>query len=540
MRPCLLIAIAGSAVLLAPLSEAADKDGILHNTAESSTRFAIELYHQLIDGKPKANIAFSPLSTYSCLAMVGIGTRGESCMELSKALHLPIAGDRMDATALSAVGRQLDGNVNGSKVLSSANSLWLDTLFSVLPAFETEMSRSFGAVPNRLDFQGDPEACGRIINAWSREKTRGLIPEILPAESLRRDTRLVLCNAAFFEMDWADPFHESVTKPSVFHGAEGDMTVQLMRKIDRMRYASISGTVDIVELPCKGGSHAMHIFLPLGEGGPVEKLHALERKLTAGELKGWQKQLHSRAIDLHLPRFSVSYSEELSDSLKSLGMTSVFNLGKADFSGINGKRDIFIDKVHHKTTVEVWEDGTRAAASTAVVVEIGCARPSAPLDIRVDRPFLFTIHEIQSGRILFLGRVMVPRSPTADDVMEKRVESRTRKIAAAGKSGIMIAFKNTLFYPTVVRVLPGGPAAVDGRIKPADRLVTIWPSAGSGEGLRTLGLRLREVGDLLLGENDSDVSVLVEHDDGSREKITLTRQRYFVPRPEDTNRELNP
>lgn len=261
--------------------------------------------------------------------------------------------------------------------------------------------------PNlRLDFVGQTERARQTINSWVADNTEQKIKDLIPAGVLTRDTSLVLTNAVYFHGLWSAPFDQQATEEADFYlGADRTTRVPLMHQQKRFRYAVDDG-VQILELPYGEDDLSMVVLLPEAREG----LARLESSLSLLNLQKWLKQVSLREVIVHLPRFKTTSQFELSETLASLGMVSAFDPSRADFSGINGKRNLYISAALHKAYVDVNEEGTEAAAATGIVISRSSIAvvPEKPPVFRADHPFVFLIRDRRSDAILFLGRLLDP------------------------------------------------------------------------------------------------------------------------------------
>jgi serpin B len=252
-----------------------------------------------------------------------------------------------------------------------------------------------------LDFENAPEASRVTINDWVSEQTEDRIEDLIPQGVIDALTRLVLTNAIYFNAAWDNPFEPGLTADGTFHLLDGGkVSVPMMRQTKSLGYARDEG-VQAVELPYDGQELSMVVLLP--DAGEFE---AFENTLDAGRVDAIVKDISYRQIALSLPRFEVESDFSLVDALTAMGMPDAFT-GAADFSGMTGSRDLFIAEVVHKAFVSVDEAGTEAAAATAVVME-KMAMPEEPVEVTVDRPFVFLIRDLETGVVLFVGRVVDP------------------------------------------------------------------------------------------------------------------------------------
>jgi len=372
--------------------------------AGSVNAFACDLYGRL--SGEKGNLFLSPYSVSSALAMTWAGARGETAAEMAAALELPpgwqTAPDEAHAAFAAFSGRL---NAEGKPyAMAVANSLWGQKGYEFVPGFLALLARQYGAGLEQVDFAKNAEGARKTINAWVEKKTKDRIKDLIPPGTLQALTRLVLVNAIYFKGTWESPFEKRATRAAEFFvGAGRTVRVPTMRQTEHVRYAE-AADAQAVELPYKGGDLAMVILLPKAKGG----LAALEKGLTAETLAKRLEALEVENVAVSLPRFTMTWSAGLAKTLVAMGMARAFDGTKADFTGINaGKEPFWIAEVIHKAFVEVNEEGTEAAAATAVVMTGGAA-PAEPVEFRADHPFLFLIRDTTSGAILFMGRVADP------------------------------------------------------------------------------------------------------------------------------------
>ncbi len=378
--------------------------------AEGSNRLALDLYAQLrLRG---GNLFFSPYSIATALAMTSAGARGQTADEMARVLHCPPRPDRTHP-AFAALIRQINGDGRPRPYqLDTANALWSQQGYGFLPDFLQLTQKHYGAGLNEVDFVAATEAARLTINAWVEARTRDRIKELLKPTDVTPDTRLVLTNAVYFKGDWAIAFPAKQTREGPFHvTADRTIDVPLMQLTASFGYSD-GGSFQVLELPYRdaeaqqdfpgaSGELSMLIVLPKA----VDGLGKVEQSLTVEGLAGWRPQRWGE-VNLTLPKFRATQEFELSEALTQLGMAGAFGPG-ADFSGMTGRLDLFISKVIHQAFVDVNEQGTEAAAATAVGMTMSCM-PPPPVDFRADRPFLFLIRHNPSGAILFLGRLAEP------------------------------------------------------------------------------------------------------------------------------------
>jgi serpin B len=406
--------LAAGAGLSAAAPRAAEPADGLRGVVEGNNAFALDLYSKLQTSK--GNLFFSPYSISSAFAMTYAGASGKTAAEMAKVLHYDLPGEKLhagfsgllaDLSGRTLASRWTDDPDAGKKSfeLEIANSLWGQRGYSFQEAFLAIARKHHGAGFKEVDFGKDPEAARKLINAWVEQKTMERIKDLIAEGQVTDLTRLVLASAIYFKSSWEHPFDEGATKDAPFHLASGkSIPVPTMHQTDVfpcMEEKTFRG----IELPYKGKDLSMLVLVPKEADG----LPALERSLNTGKLAAWRAFMKRQDVGLALPKFSFSAKLDLKDTLISMGMKDAFNDKAADFSGMTGEPDLFIAFAVHKAFIAVDEKGTEAAAATAVGMALR-GPPPKPLPFRVDRPFLFLIRDNRTGSILFLGRVLDPRS----------------------------------------------------------------------------------------------------------------------------------
>jgi serpin B len=262
----------------------------------------------------------------------------------------------------------------------------------------------YGGCLNEVDFVTAAEAARKTINDWVENQTNSKIKNLIPEGVLDSMTRLVLTNAIYFKGNWARQFKKERTQNVPFTLLNGNkVDVPMMSQTADFNYIQTESFQGL-ELPYVNNELSMIILLPKNSNGLPE----LEGTVTINNLSKWLNELRKREVIVFVPKFKMTSQFGLADVLKAMGMTNAFVPDVADFSGINGKRDLFISAVIHKAYVEVNEEGTEAAAATGVVMKLTSAGPTQTPVFRADHPFLFVIRDNHSGSILFIGRVMNP------------------------------------------------------------------------------------------------------------------------------------
>ncbi|MCY3017687.1 MAG: serpin family protein [Planctomycetota bacterium] len=398
-----LIALATLATV--PIWSAAAGEGAWIGEANNS--FAADLYARL--AAQPGNLFFSPNSIETALAMTCAGARGETAAQMAKVLHLPAKDDALHKH-FGAFLKELnaDKGADGkprSFQLSAANALWGQKGYAFLPEFLDLTKTCYGAGLSELDFRTNAEGARQTINAWVEKETKDKIKDLIAPGVLSSMTRLVLTNAVYFKGTWADQFQPAATKdqPFLLGGAE-QVDCPMMHRKGGYGYKEGDGFMAL-QLPYQGGELSMIVLLP----NAMDGLPKLEKDLTSANLAAWLRGFQHGDVAVTLPRFKVTAAFMLGDALQALGMSDAFTAAAADFSGMDGKRDFSISAVIHKAFVDVNEEGTEAAAATAVVMK-GRAAPQQPKVFRADHPFVFLIRHETSGAILFMGRLANPKA----------------------------------------------------------------------------------------------------------------------------------
>jgi serpin B len=289
--------------------------------------------------------------------------------------------------------------------LRIANRLWGQQGFQFLPAFLDVIRTNFGADLGVVDFK-QAEAARKTINAWIAQQTDDKIQDLIAAGVLDEQTRLVLTNAIYFKARWTHEFGKTNTADAPFHtSASQQKGVPTMHQTHRLRYAA-ADDIQVLELPySQSGSLSMVVLLP----GKIDGLADLEKRLSADNLQKWSQDLKPRPVKVSLPKFKLASQFGLSDTLAAMGMTLAFS-AQADFSKMSSEQRLAISAVIHKAFVDVNEEGTEAAAATAVAMRAMALAPmlEEPVEFRADHPFVFFIRDNRTQSILFLGRLVKP------------------------------------------------------------------------------------------------------------------------------------
>ena len=351
----------------------------------------------------RVNFCFSPYSVSTVFAMAYAGARGGTAEEFERMFVF----DENIHASYSKLLHLIASPPAGAGELVSANSVWPQSGYRLLAPYRKILQDDYASLPTPLDFERYPERARTTINEWVVEKTRERIKDLLPAGTIDSETRMVLVNAIYLKAPWLEPFRESFTEMKPFHTRNGEVRTPTMHKREFLSYAE-NDRFRSVRIPYRQRMFSMTILLPKEEGDP-DALNTLERSLSTELIAEIDGGIQKRLVDLALPKFKVESDFELKTALRALGVQAAFVPGEADFSGINGKRNLFIGSAVHKAFIDVDENGTEAAAATAAAMtRSSMPLESTPLIFSVDRPFVFFIRDEVAGAILFLGRVDDP------------------------------------------------------------------------------------------------------------------------------------
>jgi serpin B len=383
--------------------------------ASAINNIGVDLLHQT--GRAEKNASLSPYSIETALAMTYAGTEGKTRAEMARVLHLP-DDDALVADAFAMLQTQIDELFSKSApakepmVLNVANRLFGQKGYDFRPTFLGLLKSDYNAPFEAMDFRNNSSRATKTINDWVAQQTKQHIKDLIPSGALTELTRLVLVNAVYLKVTWAEPFTEAATKPLPFHVAGSTAADVPTMYIQKSFGYEKSSDVTIVSLPYSGRDLQFLIILP----NDVNGLAKVETGLTADKLAQW-RFLPEREVRLFLPKFKLEPPTlPLGEALQKLGMTTAFDnpRGSANFDRMAPRRPndyLYISDVFHKTFVSVDEKGTEAAAATGVAMMTMSAarRPAEPVEVKVDHPFIFAIQHRASGACLFLGHVVDPR-----------------------------------------------------------------------------------------------------------------------------------
>lgn len=370
---------------------------------EGNSTFAFDMYSMI--RKEEGNVFFSPYSISAALAMTYAGARSNTAAEMQKAMHFT-PGEEQTHPAFAALSKRLEAiQTRGAVHLLTANSLWPHKNYPFLLEYLSLLKTHYGAAITPLDYEHETESSRQVINKWVEDKTQDKIKNLIRPGDLDPLTRLVLVNAIYFKGNWETRFASNKTADATFHVAPlKTVETPLMTRVHNFKYAELDD-LQIIELPYVGGELSMLVILPKEKNA----LGRIEDRFTKEALEQWMQRLSVQEVCVFLPKFKITWGTfPLNGPLKALGMVDAFSDVKACFSGMDGRLHwLYISLVLHKAFVDVNEEGTEAAAATAVVMK--ARGMPAPIPVfRADHPFLFLIQEKETGSILFMGRLTDP------------------------------------------------------------------------------------------------------------------------------------
>ncbi len=378
--------------------------------ARGNGEFAFDLYRAL--STTDGNLFFSPHSISTALAMTYAGAEGDTRDAMADTLRFPLPPERPHS-AFEALSRDLGSRTAGededSFRLNVANAVWAQEGHPFRDDYLEVVRDSYGGEVSLANFAGDPDGSRSEINRWVGRATEGKIEDLIPPDLIDVLTRMVLVNAVYFKAGWLYPFAEVFTATAPFHLLDGTTAdVDMMSTTQYFGYGSGDG-YQVVVLPYVGGEMYMAVLLP-----DLGRFQEFEERLDGGFVGQALARVSESYLALEMPRFEFDAAFRLGETLKALGMSAAFDAGAADFSGMDGlscaardKGCLYIGAVVHKAFVSVDEAGTEAAAATAVMMQTESAKP-IPVEVKVDRPFIFVIRDYATGTNLFVGRVVKP------------------------------------------------------------------------------------------------------------------------------------
>ncbi|KAF6143416.1 hypothetical protein GIB67_029585 [Kingdonia uniflora] len=382
----------------------------LQESISNQTYFSLQLAKLVISTESKdSNLVFSPLSIHVVLSLIAAGSKGKTLDQLLSVLGSK-SNEDLSSFASAIVALASDASESGGPRVSFANGFWVENSLSLKPSFSDVVHNVYRAVSNEADFQTKAIQVASEVNSWAEKETNGLVKEVLPSGSVDNTTRLIFANALYFKGAWTKKFDQSKTKDYDFHLLNGStIQVPFMTSKKDMFINAFDG-FKVLRLPYEQGEDkrcfSMHFYLPDSKDGLqalVERLnfergfldrHCPYRKVEVGEFR--------------IPRVKISFGFEASTVLKGLGLVLPFSgeEGLTEMVDSLVGQNLYVSSIFQKSFIEVNEEGTEAAAATAVLMKLMCYRE--PVNFVADHPFMFLIREDTTGVVLFIGHVLNP------------------------------------------------------------------------------------------------------------------------------------
>jgi len=375
---------------------------------EAVNFFAFNLYKEFYnDQATTGNIFNSPFSIFTALAMTYEGAKGETAQEMANVLNIEQGNDTFHKY-MQALNKYL--NENSEYNISTANAIWPSQYYSLLQDYIDIIKNFYDGEVSEVDYS-DPVAAAEKINTWVEDQTNNLIQDLVSPDVIDPIlTKLILTNAIYFKGTWMIQFDESNTTNREFTTSYDEkIDVKTMQLVDTENFFNYTETQEfqVLELPYKGNEISMIIFLPTASSELSDIINNMDKDSYLEIINSMSRQ----KVDIYLPKFEIKTPlYKINDYLKNLGIKNAFS-GNADFSGLDGIGGLFISDVLHKAYIDVNEEGTEAAAATAVVMWLTSIEPDDETQRKTfdaNHPFLFTIHQKQTNTILFMGTIENP------------------------------------------------------------------------------------------------------------------------------------
>jgi len=373
----------------------------VQSLVDSLNDFSFAFYDEIIKDE-ESNVFYSPYSIFTALSMAYEGARGNTAVEMKSILNI-LQNDSVTESSFGRLYNLLNHNIEGYTI-NTANAFWANDDYKFLDEYINLLTSYYIAEANELDFSKRVEAA-EIINTWIEEQTNDKINDMIKLDMLSKMTKLVLANAIYFKGLWEKQFDPADTYETDFEtNSLETVTVDMMSYTGEDKKFNYTETDDlkILELDYQGNETSMIIILP-----KENNITIAEKQLSKENLTNWKDSFTKTKIaTLQIPKFKLETEYTLNNILSDMGMGDAFSPGIADFSGMDGAKSLFISKVLHKAFVEVNEEGTEAAAATAIIMELTAVMD--PTTFVADHPFIFLIQQKETGAILFTGKVTDP------------------------------------------------------------------------------------------------------------------------------------
>ncbi|MDQ6777863.1 MAG: serpin family protein, partial [Actinomycetota bacterium] len=375
--------------------------GAIPAAVRSDEGLALALLGHL--GQGAGSVVFSPYSIESALSMVDAGAAGSTATEIDHVLHT--SRPATVAAGLATIDRRLTAASAAPKAprLDVANTLWVQSGLALKKPFTRTLATLFGASPQMVNFAGAPDSARQAINSWVAAHTGQKVTDLFPAGTITAQTAAVLANAIYLAAHWTYPFTRAMTSPGPFYpGAGPTVQVPFMTQTPVALPYVHRGGYQAVDLPYLHSTLSMLLVMPT-----PGTLARFEQGLTPDSLARLERAPSPRRLDLHVPKFHLTYDAELTPALSALGMPVAFT-NAADFSGITAHTALKISAVEHAADLQVDEEGTVAAAATGIGLQPTAITPEPATALTLDHPFLAFLRDDATGAILFVAQVNNP------------------------------------------------------------------------------------------------------------------------------------
>lgn len=380
----------------------------LQTQVDGNIAFGFDLYQKVAQSKAGKNMMFSPHSISTAFAMLHAGARGNTETEVASTMHFELPQDKLHPVfnkldqELKSRGKNIDPKEDDFFKLNIVNAMWGQKDYSFLPKYLDTLAENYGAGMHILDFILDAEGARQIINQWVEDQTNERIKDLLGPGSVDAATRLVLTNAVYFNATWSTKFEITNTKKEKFHIDDTQsIDVDMMNQEVDAPFAQLQD-LQAVSIPYAGNDIEMLVIVP-----DAGKFNTVEANLNSQLIDSIDSNAKVKKVSLGLPRYEFKTDLSLIESLAEMGMNDVFS-PNADLSGIDGTYTLMVTGVLHKSFIKVDEEGTEAAAATAIIVGESTSLPPESVSLKIDRPFIFLIRDKQTKAVLFVGRVINP------------------------------------------------------------------------------------------------------------------------------------
>lgn len=377
----------------------------LASVIDGNTQAALELHRALVEGDE--NLVFSPWSITSVLGRAYAGANGDTRTDLETFLRAPNAADYHRAMnhvqlALASRGHSSQGANGEPFALVNLNQLFVDPKLNIESSYLDLLQQEYGDGARQLDLASKPAEATQTVNDWVSKATRGRIANLIAPDDITDRTRLLVINAMYFSAGWASNFSESQTADATFHGLAGDAQTPMMRNMSFTARELETTDLQAIELNYSGGELSMLIMMPKGD------YRAWEGTLSLGALQAVRTDLEGKLVDLSMPKFETRSKRDLRPPLEQRGLSKLFDVEKADLSGISSTERLYLQFLRHEAWIDVSESGTRAAAATVGGFASPPSAPPQPKRVILDRPFFYVIQDNATKAVLFAGRFVKP------------------------------------------------------------------------------------------------------------------------------------